>query len=117
MRVYFDSYSKWNGMKVAINSLADLSFSRSSGAGSQYGQDRILESPYAIVLRVRYATSTSLLRNRLSSESDRRIYPKYVGDNERFRDGTRLFRKISEDRFGRFPYHTNTTKRLLKLLR
>ena len=26
MRVYFDSYSKWNGMKVAINSLADLSF-------------------------------------------------------------------------------------------
>ena len=26
IRVYFDSYSKWNGMKVAINSLADLSF-------------------------------------------------------------------------------------------
>ena len=74
--------------------------SRSSGAGSQYGQDRILESPYAIVLRVRYATSTSLLRNRLSSESDRRIYPKYVGDNERFgmeRDCFARFRRIGSD--------------------
>ena len=26
MRVYFDSYSKWNGTRVSINSLADLSF-------------------------------------------------------------------------------------------
>ena len=110
MRVYFDSYSKWNGMKVAINSLADLSFLdrvvQDHNTGKIASWNPRMRLSYGYDTQFRQAYFEIACPPNLTDEFSQST----VGVYERFGAETRLFRRISEDRFGRFPYHTNTTK-------
>ena len=100
MRVYFDSYSKWNGMKVAINSLADLSFFdrviQDHNTGKIAFWNPRIRLSYGYDTQLRQAYFEIACPPNLTDE----FIQKYVGDNERFgmeRDCFAKFRRIGSD--------------------